>query len=149
MSATAVVTEHKLHRIVARFPWRRRRPRSKNGRVPVAFRTREGQQVWADPRDLITFEDPGPALVCAALHSDERGHHLVRTLVEHHAGQRGQALGDGTEATRAGLVLLDDLIEVAGLDPGAEVGPHTLREVLAATWAVAAGVPEPAPEASP
>ena len=103
--------------------------------------------MWADPRDLIQFEDPGPALVCAALHSDERGHQLVRSLVEHHADQRGQALGDGTEATRAGLVLLDDLIEVAGLDPGAEVGPHTLREILAATWAVAAGVPVATPEA--
>ncbi len=136
-----MVTDHKLQRVLTRFPWRRRKPRGHGGHVPVGYRTREGQQLWADPIELAEFDDPGPALVCVALHSDELGHHLVRKLVAHHAGERGVPMpGDGPDVTRAGLDLLDDLIEAAGLDPAASVGAHPIREVLAATWAVAAAV---------
>lgn len=136
-----MMTDHKLQRVLTRFPWRRRKPRGQAGRVPVGYRTREGQQLWADPKDLAEFDDPGPALVCVALHSDELGHRLVRSLLQHHATERGVAMPDcGPDVTRAGLELLDDLIEAAGLDPAASVGAHPIREVLAATWAVAAAM---------
>lgn len=136
-----MVTDHQLQRVLTRFPWRRRKPRVHGGRAPIGYCTGEGLQLWADPKDLAEFDDPGPALVCVALHSDELAHALVRSLVAHHAGARGvQMPGGGVEVTRAGLELLDDLIEAAGLDPAASVGPHPIRDVLAATWAVAAAM---------
>lgn len=136
-----MVTDHKLQRVLTRFPWRRRKPRPQGGRAPIGYRTKEGQQMWADPKDLAEFDDPGPALVCVALHSGTLGHQLVRSLVRHHADTRGLDLpGDGPDTTRAGLELLEDLIETAGLDPDASVGAHPISEVLAATWAVAAAM---------
>ncbi len=137
----AHLTEHKLQRILTRFPWRRRRPRTARGSAPaIGLTTREGQRLWADPSELAQFEDPGPALVCVAMHADEQGHDLVRRLVEHHARARGIALpSNGPKMTRAGVELLELLMRDAGLDPQEAVGPHPLGELLTATWAIAAG----------
>lgn len=136
----AQVTDYKLHRVLARFPWRRRKPRSaQKGRPPIGLMFREGQKLWADPRDLAEFEDPGPALVCVAMHADATAHELLRALVEHHAGQRGIDLpAEVPGITTAGLAVLASLIEAAGLDPEHALGPHALGDLLTATWAIAA-----------
>lgn len=133
------VTDYKLHRVLARFPWRRRKPRSSKGHPPIGVMFREGQKLWADPGELAAFEDPGPALVCVAMHADSTGHSLLRSLVEHHAEQQGMPLPDKVpEITRAGLSVLEGLIADAGLDPEHSVGAHPLGELLTATWAIAA-----------
>jgi hypothetical protein len=136
----AQVTDYKLHRVLARFPWRRRRPRSgRKGAPPIGVVFREGQQLWADPHALASFEDPGPALVCVAMHADSTGQTLVRALIEHHAKLRGVELPEKVpEITTAGLGVLDSLIKDSGLDPEHAVGPHPLGELLLATWAIAA-----------
>lgn len=101
--------------------------------------------MWADPKDLATFEDPGPALVCVAMHADPVGHALVRTLVEHHARERGIELPPAVpDVTTKGLEILGSLIEDAGLDPEEPLGPHPIGELLEATWAIAAATPEEA-----
>jgi hypothetical protein len=132
--------ETKLQRVLARFPWRRRKPRTGAlGVPPVALRTREGDQLWADPVELAEFADPGPALLCIALSGDATSRALVRSLVEHHARTRGVDLPNLVPAsTRAGVGVIDSLIEEAGLDPTAEIGAHPLRELVTATWAIAA-----------
>jgi hypothetical protein len=136
----AHLTDYKLQRILTRFPWRRRKPRrSDHGEAPIGMKTREGQQLWADPGDLAKFDDPGPALVCVAMHGDQTGHVLVRNLVRHHAETRGIPLPLGVpEVTTAGLEILDALFEDAGLDPDEPLGPHAIGELLTATWAIAA-----------
>ena len=135
--------ETKLQRVLARFPWRRRKPRAGAlGVPPVALRTREGDQLWADPVELAEFSDPGPALLCIALNGDATSRALVRSLIEHHARARGVELPSLVPAsTRAGVTMIDALIEEAGLDPAAEIGPHPLRELVTATWAIAAAEP--------
>ena len=132
--------ETKLQRVLARFPWRRRKPRNGTlGVPPVALRTREGDQLWADPVELAAFADPGPALLCIALNGDATSRALVRSLVEHHARARGVDLPALVPAsTRAGVTVIDALISESGLDPAAEIGPHPLRELVTATWALAA-----------
>ncbi|MCA9653501.1 MAG: hypothetical protein H6712_29040 [Myxococcales bacterium] len=138
----AQVTDYKLHRVLARFPWRRRKPRSSKGHAPIGVMFREGQKLWADPADLAAFEDPGPALVCVAMHSDATGLSLLRSLVEHHAEESGQDLpGQVPEITRAGLTIIEGLLADAGLDPEHTVGPHPIGELLAASWAIAAASP--------
>lgn len=134
------IDEHKLQRVLERFPWRRRKPRiGALGIPPIALRTRDGEQVWADPQELAAFADPGPALLCIALHGDSTGRALVRSLVEHHARARGIELPPVVpEVTRAGVVLLDDLIDQSGLDRAAAVGQHPIGELVTATWALAA-----------
>lgn len=136
----AQVTDYKLHRVLARFPWRRRKPRSgQKGRPPISLVFREGQTLWADPRALAHFDDPGPALVCVAMHADSTGHSLLRALIEHHAEQKGVELPSDVPAiTTAGLGVLESLIEDAGLDPEHTVGAHPLGDLLLATWAIAA-----------
>jgi len=136
----AHLTDYKIQRVLTRFPWRRRKPRSgKGGAVPIGMTTRDGQRLWADPGELVRFDDPGPALVCVAMHSDSIGHTLVRSLVEHHAEARGISLPRRVpDVTTAGLQILGALIEDAGLDPDEPLGPHPLGELLTATWAVAA-----------
>jgi hypothetical protein len=143
----AQIDDYRLHRVLTRFPWRRRKPRTgKRGRPAIGYKTREGQQLWADPADLASFEDPGPALVCVAIHGDPSGHALVRSLVRHHASDIGVVLPPTVpDVTRKGLEVLDQLIDRAGLDPTAPVGAHPIREVLAATWAIAAATDEAAP----
>lgn len=136
----AQITDYKLHRVLARFPWRRRKPRSgQKGRPPIGLVFREGQKLWADPRALARFEDPGPALVCVAIHADATGHSLLRALIEHHAEQKGVDLPPEVPAiTTAGLGVLESLIKDAGLDPEHTVGSHPLGDLLLATWALAA-----------
>jgi hypothetical protein len=136
----AHLTDYKLQKILTRFPWRRRKPRgSKRGVAPIAMTTKEGQRLWADPGDLVAFEDPGPALVCVAMHGDPVGHTLIRMLVLHHAEQRGIVLPDDVpEVTTVGLEILGELIEASGLDPDEPLGPHPIGELLTATWAIAA-----------
>jgi hypothetical protein len=136
----AHLTDHKLQRILTRFPWRRRKPRGgRRGRAPIGLTTREGQQLWADANDLAVFEDPGPALVCAAMHGDQTGHELLRSLVQHHAQAKGIVLPVKIPAvTTQGLEILGDLIETAGLDPAEPIGPHPIGDLLTATWAIAA-----------
>lgn len=139
------LTDHKLQRILTRFPWRRRKPRgARRGKRPVGLTTQEGQQLWADAHDLAAFEDPGPALVCAAMHGDQTGHELLRFLVRHHARAKGIALpADIPGATTRGLEILGDLIATAGLDPAEPIGPHPLGDLLTATWAIAAATGDP------
>jgi len=134
------VTDHKLRRVLARFPWRRRKPRSgPSGHAPIGVVLREGQKVWAEPKALAQFEDPGPALVLTAMRADATGHTLLRSLIEHHAERKGIELPtEVPEITTAGLELLESLIEEAGLDPEHSVGAHPLGELLLATWAIAA-----------
>jgi hypothetical protein len=134
------VTDYKLHRVLARFPWRRRKPRSgAKGRPAIGMVFREGQKLWADPRALVRFEDPGPALVCVAMHADATGQALLRALIEHHAEQQGVDLPAEVPAiTTAGLGVLDSLIEESGLDPEHAVGAHPLGDLLISTWAIAA-----------
>jgi hypothetical protein len=135
----ASLTDHKLQRILTRFPWRRRKPRSSSAGAPISMTTREGQKLWADPMDLATFEDPGPALVCVALHSDRIGRTLVRSLVLHHAQSQGIDLPAGVpDVTTKGLEVLGGLIVDAGLDPEVPLGAHPIGELLRATWAIAA-----------
>jgi hypothetical protein len=136
----APLTDYNLQKILTRFPWRRRKPRgSRGGLAPIAMTTKEGQRLWADPEELAAFEDPGPALVCVALHGDPVGHALVHCLVLHHAEQRGVSMPDDVpEVTTVGLEILGDLIEAAGLDPDEPLGPHPIGELLTATWAIAA-----------
>lgn len=63
----------------------------------------------------------------------------MRSLVRHHAADAGIDLPDEVPGvTTKGLEVLDRLIDRAGLDPEAPVGSHPIREVLAATWAIAA-----------
>src|SRR5688572_5391555 len=111
--------EQKVHRILSRFPWRRRKPRALDkDSPPIALQTREGEQVWADPTDLARFEDPGPALLCIAMRGDPSGRAIVRALVEHHARARGIDLPTEIRAaTEVGLGLIDTLVAEAGLDP--------------------------------
>lgn len=140
----AQLTDYKLHRVLARFPWRRRRPRSGKGAAPIGVVFREGQRLWADPQALASYEDPGPALVCAAMHADATGQSLLRAVIEHHAEQRGIELpSEVPEITTAGLGVLESLIEEAGLDPEHAMGPHALGDLLLATWAIAAAAGEP------
>ena len=139
----AKVTDYKLHRVLARFPWRRRKPRASNkSHPPIGLTFREGQKLWADPTDLASFEDPGPALVCVAMHSDTTGQSLLRSLVEHHAELAGTDLpGEVPGITKAGLSLIEGLIQDAGLDPEHAVGAHSISDLLIATWAIAAAAP--------
>ncbi len=134
------VTDHKLRRVLARFPWRRRKPRSgPQGHPPIGVVLREGQKLWADPTALAKFEDPGPALVLTAMRADASGHTLLRSLIEHHAERKGIELpSEVPDITTTGLSVLESLIEEAGLDPEHSVGPHPLGELLLATWAIAA-----------
>lgn len=136
----AQIDENKLQRVLARFPWRRRKPRvGALGVPPIALRTREGDQLWADPLELAEFADPGPALLCVALNGDPTGRALVRSLLEHHARLRGVEMPvEVPDSTRTGVGLIDDLIGQTGLDPTVEVGAHGLRELVTATWAIAA-----------
>jgi hypothetical protein len=145
----AHLTDHKLQRILTRFPWRRRKPRgAARGKRPIGLTTREGQQLWADSQDLAAFEDPGPALVCAAMHGDQTGHDLLRSLVQHHAQAMGIILPVNIPAvTTRGLEILGDLIESAGLDPAEPIGPHPIGDLLIATWAIAAATEAPRPKA--
>lgn len=93
--------------------------------------------------DLVQFADPGPALVCVAMHGDGVGNALLRGLLVHHARERGIRLPPSVpEATTAGLGLLAQLMEDAGLDPEEPLGPHSLGELLTATWAIAAATDE-------
>lgn len=145
----APVTDYKLHRVLARFPWRRRKPRAGKNQAPIGITFREGQRLWANPKDLAAFEDPGPALVCVAMHADPVGHALLRSLVEHHAGEQGVDLPPGVpEITTAGLSLLEALIADSGLDPDHTVGAHPLGELITATWAIAAAWNREAADAS-
>lgn len=136
----AHLTDHRLQRILTRFPWRRRKPRaSRAGTAPISMTNAQGQKLWADPGDLATFEDPGPALVCVAMQSDAIGQALVRTLVRHHAKSQGIELPTAMpEATTKGLEVLGTLIDTAGLDPEEQVGSHPIGELLEVTWAIAA-----------
>ncbi len=53
-----------------------------------------------------------------AIHADATGHSLLRSLVEHHAEQRGMDLPrEAPDITRAGLTVLEGLIVDSGLDP--------------------------------
>ena len=98
-----------------------------------------GQKLWADPTDLATFEDPGPALVCIAMQSDRVGQSLVHSLVQHHAKSQGIDLPRRIpEATTKGLEVLGALISSSGLDPEEPVGSHPIGELLEVTWAIAA-----------
>ena len=98
-----------------------------------------GQRLWADPTDLATFEDPGPALVCVAMQSDTVGQSLVRNLVQHHAKSQGIDLPtEIPEATTKGIEVLGVLISDAGLDPEEQIGAHPLGELVEVTWAIAA-----------
>ncbi len=132
--------ETRLQRVLGRFPWKRRKPRGGAlGVPPVSLRTRDGEQLWADPLELAEFSDPGPALLCVALSGDQTSRALVRSLVEHHARSRGVDLPEFVpEITRAGVIVLDELFGQSGLDPAAEIGSHGLRELVTATWAIAA-----------
>lgn len=149
--SVAHLTDYKMQRILTRFPWRRRKPRgARRGGTAIGMTMRDGQQVWADPKELAKFEDPGPALVCVAMHSDRTGHVLVRSLVAHHAAERGIELPDRVpDVTTTGLEILGDLIEDAGLDPAEPLGAHPIGDLLTATWAIAAATDEaPAPAPS-
>jgi hypothetical protein len=149
LSSMPHLTDHKLQRILTRFPWRRRKPRGgRRGQRPIGLTTREGQQLWASTRDLAAFEDPGPALVCAAMHGDQTGHELLRSLVVHHAQAKGIVLpADIPDVTTRGLEILGELIESAGLDPAEPIGPHPLGDLLTATWAIAVATGAPRAEA--
>lgn len=101
--------------------------------------TREGQRLWADAKELVAFDDPGPALVCVAIHNEPLSRTLVRGLVEHYAEVRGIALPDDVPGvTTTGLEILGGLIEDAGLDPDEPLGSHPIGDLLTATWAIAA-----------
>jgi hypothetical protein len=145
----ATLDEHKLQRILSRFPWRRRKPRvGPQGVPPIGMRTRDGEQLWADAGELAAFEDPGPALLCIALNGDRTGRALARSLVEHHARARGVELpADVPDVTTAGIRLLDQLLGECGLQSDAAIGPHEIRELVTATWAIAAAGPELTPTA--
>ncbi len=131
--------DHKLQKVLARFPWRRRKPRGTGGDAPIAMMAKDGRRVWAKPEDLACFEDPGPALVCVAIREDTVAHALVRGLVQHHARERGLNLpASGPNLTAQGVTLLGGLLEDAGLDPAEPLGPHPLGDLVQATWAIAA-----------
>ncbi len=132
-------SDHKLQKVLARFPWRRRKPRAGGGLAPIAMVGKDGQRLWAKPEDLAAFDDPGPALVCVAIREDTVAHALVRGLVQHHAQQKGLDLPEsGPKLTEEGVVLLGGLLEDAGLDPAEPLGPHPLGDLVQATWAIAA-----------
>jgi hypothetical protein len=132
-------SDHKLQKVLARFPWRRRKPRAGSGLAPIAMVGKDGQRLWAKPEDLAAFDDPGPALVCVAIREDTVAHALVRGLVQHHAQQKGLDLPEsGPKLTEEGVVLLGGLLEDAGLDPAEPLGPHPLGDLVQATWAIAA-----------
>ncbi len=95
--------------------------------------------LWAELDELAAFKDPGPALVYVAIRNDGVGRDLVRALVRHHAERRGSALSsEPSERTSEGVRLLDGLINEAGLEPEDRIGPHSLSDLVTATWAVAA-----------
>ncbi|MEM6289959.1 MAG: hypothetical protein AAGA54_01800 [Myxococcota bacterium] len=131
--------DHKLHKVLARFPWRRRKPRGSGGVAPIAMVTKEGRRLWANAEELAAFDDPGPALVCVAIREDTVAHALVRGLVRHHAEARGVQLPPpGPDLTVEGVALLGGLLEDAGLDPEEPLGAHPLGDLVQATWAIAA-----------
>jgi len=132
-------SDHKLQKVLARFPWRRRKPRGSGGLAPIAMMGKDGRRMWANTQDLAAFDDPGPALVCVAIREDTVAHALVRGLVEHHARQKGLELpASGPRLTEQGVELLGGLLEDAGLDPAEPLGPHPLGDLVQATWAIAA-----------
>lgn len=139
------MTDHRLERTLSRFPWRRRKPRTtQTGLSPVPLTTKDGQQMWADPYLLATFEDPAPALLYVAVSKNQAAHRVVRVLVRHHAARGDRELPEGSaEETRAGLDVLAELFETAGLDPEDQIGSHTLSDLIGATWAVAVGAEPP------
>ena len=51
------------------------------------------------------------------------------------------------DVTTAGIRLLDELLGECGLQSNAAIGPHEIRELVTATWAIAAAGPEPTPMA--
>jgi hypothetical protein len=132
-------SDHKLQKVLSRFPWRRRKPRGSGGLAPIAIEGKDGRRMWANAEELAAFDDPGPALVCVAIREDTVAHALVRGIVRHHAEQRGIQLPDaGPSLTEQGVTLLGGLIEDAGLDPAEPLGPHPLGDLVQATWAIAA-----------
>lgn len=129
----------KLQKVLARFPWRRRKPRGSGGLAPIDMVGKDGRRLWANPAELAAFEDPGPALVCIAIREDTIAHAIVRGLVMHHARERGVELPEsGPKLTEKGVTLLGGLLEDAGLDPAEPLGPHPLGDLVQATWAIAA-----------
>jgi hypothetical protein len=131
------LSDHKVQRVLKRFPWRRRKSRAITGHIAVT--TQDGRQLWADADELAQFEDPGPALLCAAMQATPDSQDLVLRLVEHHASQRGIDLPQACPAvTTAGLRVLDALLQDAGLDPSETLGVHPIGDLIAVTWAIAA-----------
>ncbi len=132
--------DHSLHSILGRFPWRRRKPRAARGRArPLKYVTRGGRVVYGDTASLVDFEDPGPALAYAILNGDAVGQTIIAELVERYAPEVGVDLpGAQSERTRAGMLVLKQLIFKAGLDPKLTVGEQPLEELLAVTWALGA-----------
>jgi hypothetical protein len=145
---TPSAAEQRLQQILATFPWRRRKPRtSRPGRPAAGVRLSSGEQMWADPEDLVAHADPAPALAYVATHDGAASHVTVRALVERSAPLLGLELrGTPTQRTQLGVAVLERLLRQVDLDPDAEVGGQPLREWLVATWAVAAGLPR-GPEA--
>ncbi|MCB9749982.1 MAG: hypothetical protein H6713_08265 [Myxococcales bacterium] len=134
--------DHPLHPVLGRFPWRRRKPRAGRGRArALEYVNRGGRVVYSSIKELVDFEDPGPALAFAVLHGDINGQTIVAELVEHHAAGVGVELPDAqSERTRAGLRVLKQLMMKAGLDPKTSIGGQPLEELLAVTWALGAVV---------
>ncbi len=129
----------KLQKVLARFPWRRRKPRGSGGLAPIDMVGKDGRRMWANPAELAEFDDPGPALVYVAIREDTVAHAIVRNLVQHHARARGLELhASGPRLTEQGVGLLAGLLVDAGLDPAEPLGPHPLGDLVRATWAIAA-----------
>ncbi|MGB1274565.1 MAG: hypothetical protein ACPG77_02355 [Nannocystaceae bacterium] len=129
------MNDHAFHHVLARFPWRRRRPRSRTGHPPLAYCNRDGKTVWGGLDDLAQFEDPGPALAYAVLHGNGSGQALLASLVRHHASgvQWPKRI---PRATERGLPVLRELVSKAGFDPSTKIGQHTIGSLLEATYAL-------------
>ncbi len=91
--------------------------------------------MWGAFEDLATFDDPGPALAYAVIHGDGTAQSLVASVVRHHSSGVEYPTRPASAITR-GLPVLHELLTRAGLDPDKRVGPHTVRSLLEATYAL-------------
>lgn len=133
------LTPHKVQRLMAKFPWKRRKPRIPGNKgSAIKYRNSEGQLLWADPYEFAQFTDPTPALLHVAFSNEDSGRMVMYTLVTHAIAQEGRPLpSDLAKATRAGVEMIEKLLDQSELEPDDTIENQRLMDLFVATWAIA------------